>query len=202
MVPQEILLTESARADFTSPLPPVPVLRISEKESLRLSSYTSAPGIFGVFTLPSIQNSYQPENGWALYLDGISDPGNLGTILRTAHWFGIQNIILAPQTTDPFAPKVVQSSMGSLAAMRFYEIPASDIRGTCYVLHLQGEWKSETPQEPGILVLGSESHGVQQNWDSHAAVQKIKIPSFSAGEAPESLNVAASLAVLMGAWKL
>lgn len=124
-------------------------------------------------------------------LDGISDPGNLGTIIRTMDWFGFKQLVCSPETTDFYNPKVINSTMGSFARIHcVYQDVASLIarsRLPAYGADLDGEpmarWK---PQSPVILVMGSESHGLS------TSIQRLLTGSVSIrkfGQA-ESLNVA------------
>jgi TrmH family RNA methyltransferase len=139
-----------------------------------------------------------------LAFESIRDPGNLGTIIRTADWFGISQIVCTPDSTDLFNPKVVQSTMGAITRVQVHyqelepllksrEMQAKTVFGT----FMEGGNIYETALEPDPLILfGNESHGLSGRLTPHIR-QRISIPSFSPGrEGSESLNVASSVAVV------
>lgn len=155
-------------------------------------------------TIAIVKQVDNPEIDWTkeiLFLDGVSDPGNLGTIIRTAEWFGINQIVCSKECVEFYNPKVIQSTMGAFVA----KIPA--------VISVEGflaskpegvqvyltEFDGESPQQlsgikSGVLVMGSESHGVSDKWGSHNC-KKITIPSASNTMA-ESLNVGVATSIL------
>ncbi|NEN23355.1 RNA methyltransferase [Cryomorpha ignava] len=133
-------------------------------------------------------------------LDEISDPGNLGTILRLADWFGIKQIVCAPGSVDVFNPKVVQATMGAIFRVNVQTMPLVDLIDSApsemkaYLADMEGEnlYTAEV-SSPFILVMGSEGHGVS------AEIRKlvpsvISIPQFGGGE---SLNVAVSTGIIL-----
>lgn len=141
------------------------------------------------------------DNGFILYLDGISDPGNLGTIIRTAEWFGVKQVICSEESVDFYNSKVIQSTMGSFARLipryiSFQELTAQLPDGyPVYATFLDGESPSEmSKQSKGLLVMGSESHGVSENFLKLNPI-KITIPSGS-NSPTESLNVAIATSIL------
>ncbi len=142
------------------------------------------------------------EDELILALDFIQDPGNLGTILRIADWFGIRNVICSENTVDIFNPKVVQASMGAIFRVKTRHIPlngflkhAIEKRVPVYGTFLEGRnIYTERLTRNGILVMGNEGNGIS---DEVTALvnQKICIPSFSSGMGSESLNVAIAAAI-------
>ena len=136
------------------------------------------------------------KNKFSLVLDDVQDPGNLGTIIRTADWFGIENIICSEHTVEVYNPKTVQSTMGSLARMNMYYTDLStfidDINLPVFGALLDGnniykvDWGNE-----GLILLGNEGHGI-----SEKLIKKITMPVTipRIGKA-ESLNVAVSAAI-------
>lgn len=139
-----------------------------------------------------------------LAFESIRDPGNLGTIIRTADWFGIHHLVCSPDSTDVFNPKVVQSTMGAVARVQvfYHDLPAllespALKQKAIYGTFLEGENIYETILEPAPLILfGNESHGLSQRFDPYIR-HRLVIPSFSRkGKGSESLNVAASVAVV------
>lgn len=130
-------------------------------------------------------------------LDGVSDPGNLGTIIRTMDWFGLKHLVCSRETADFYNPKVVNSTMGSFARVRPFYTEIETFLQECplaaFGADLKGltpnEWKSD---EPIALVMGSESHGISQEVIK-LLKDRISIPKI--GEA-ESLNVAIATGIL------
>jgi len=137
---------------------------------------------------------------WVLVLDSINDPGNLGTLLRIADWYGIQQIVCSPNTAELYNPKVINASKGSfLRADVYYAVLADYLQSlpvgtTVLGAYLQGEnVHAFTPtSQGGVLVMGSEAHGIHPSLASYIT-HPITIPAF--GEA-ESLNVAVATAVI------
>lgn len=136
----------------------------------------------------------------SLVLDGVNDPGNLGTILRTADWFGIENVVCSHTCVELYNPKVVQSTMGSLSRVKVHYMDmVKFIEETVklgiplYGTMLEGGSLYETePFQEGAIVFGNEANGINSKVAS-VLTHKIKIPSY--GEA-ESLNVAISAAIV------
>ena len=144
-----------------------------------------------------------PESELCLALDFIQDPGNLGTILRIADWFGIKSLICSENTVDVYNPKVVQASMGAIFRTNISYIKLEDFLKSAnqkqipvYGTFLEGKnIYSEPLSKNGIIVMGNEGNGISDSsgkWVSH----KLYIPSFSTDpNQPESLNVAIAAAI-------
>lgn len=138
-----------------------------------------------------------PKCAWVLVLDEIQDPGNLGNIIRTADWFGWENIIASKDCADMYNPKVVQASMGSLARVQVvYEDLEKFISETSlpvYGAMLSGEnIHTITKQELGILIIGNEGKGIHENLQKYITT-RITIPKKGGAE---SLNAATAFAVI------
>lgn len=138
-------------------------------------------------------------NEYALVLDGIQDPGNLGTIIRIADWYGIHTIISSPDTVDIYNPKVIASCMGSFLRVNIHYTALDAYLGALvapkiYGAFLDGENLHEWsfPKEAGYIVMGNESKGIR-DYIAPYVNQKITIPRF--GQA-ESLNVAMATAII------
>jgi RNA methyltransferase, TrmH family len=136
--------------------------------------------------------------GWGLYLDTIQDPGNLGTIIRTADWFGIKNIICSKGCADLYNPKVIQSTMGSIARVDvFYDENdtwLAEQQLPIYAASLHGKALSEIGETgSGILLIGNESKGIRKEF-LQLAREKITIPRK--GHA-ESLNAAVAAGIIL-----
>ena len=138
-------------------------------------------------------------NNISLMLDEIQDPGNMGTIIRTADWFGIKNIICSNECADAYNPKVVQASMGSLSRVNIIYSGLEEFihknKGiTIYAATLSGKSLSAFNKlEEGIILIGNESKGVKENLVRLSAGQ-ITIPKQ--GEA-ESLNAAVACGIIL-----
>lgn len=138
-----------------------------------------------------------PKSAWVLLLDEIQDPGNLGNIIRTADWFGWENIIASKDCADMYNPKVVQASMGSLARVQVsYEDLEKFMREThlpIYGAMLSGENIQTMPkQEEGILIIGNEGKGIHESLQKYIT-KRITIPKKGGAE---SLNAATAFAVI------
>jgi len=169
---------------------------VSEKELGRISQLKTPNLLLLQIEIPPYKE-YKKHKGYALLLDRINDPGNLGTIIRIADWFGIEDIILSEGCADPFNAKTVQSSMGSIARVHLY---SEDLEKVCsesdypiYAADLSGEDISLTTfSENGLLIIGSESHGIDGSLLA-LATEKIKING--SGKA-ESLNAAIATGII------
>ena len=171
----------------------------------RVSGFRTAPEIVAVVRKPM---SFAPPR-WvpgtlALILDGLQDPGNVGTLIRTAAWFGFAAVFYTADTADPFGPKAVQASMGALFqvktgivdALWFQTLPV----GTPVIgAFLEGEsvFGANLPAE-GLMILGNEGHGIGADLAS-LVTRRLTVPRF--GDRAESLNVAAAAAVLMAEFR-
>lgn len=138
-----------------------------------------------------------------LALDGVQDPGNLGTILRIANWFGIKQIICSADTVDVYNPKVVQSSMGAIFRVQtFYTnlpefiLEAKQKGATVYGTFMTGNNIYQQKLSPkGILIMGNEGNGISSELEQLIS-QRLAIPSFAEKDAgSESLNVAVATAI-------
>ncbi|MBA2745715.1 MAG: RNA methyltransferase [Flavisolibacter sp.] len=143
------------------------------------------------FTLPDVQRP-------VLYLDTIQDPGNFGTIIRIADWFGIQDIICSDGCADLYNPKVVQSSMGSMGRVQVYvDVDGSWIRNQklpVFAASLQGKPLHQFNKiQKGIILIGNESKGLRKEL-LNLASEKIRIPGKGAAE---SLNAAVATGIIL-----
>jgi TrmH family RNA methyltransferase len=178
-------------------------------ELKKLSALMSPPEVMAVVRMPSgySPGSFLPgqlREGPSLVFESVRDPGNLGTIIRTADWFGIRNLFCSPDSVDAFNNKAVQASMGAvLRTLPVYiELPAlfeaaKRHKVPVYGTTMDGDDFYDTPVKvPGLIVFGNESHGISQQLGPWFTAM-IRIPDYPAGKsATESLNVAASVAVV------
>jgi TrmH family RNA methyltransferase len=150
------------------------------------------------------------SRGLSLFLDDIRDPGNLGTIIRTADWFGIHHIFCSKESVDVYNPKVVQSTMGALCRVKVYYIETTALIQEIKKIQsfpligtlLEGEniYSTELPSK-GVIVMGNESRGISENLQI-VLDYKIKIPSEgNRSESSESLNVAMAAGIIMAEFR-
>ena len=171
--------------------------KISEKEFSQISALKNPNGYLGVFNIP--KQAALDFKDWVVVLDGLQDPGNLGTIIRLCDWFGIKQILCSPDTVDVYNPKVVQASMGSLTRVSVYYEPIIPLINR-FNIPVYGTFMEGTPiqkivfKTPGIIVFGNEGNGISTELSNHIT-EKISISSHPASKA-ESLNVANAAAIV------
>lgn len=176
---------------------------VSENEMQKISQLTTPSSFLGVFHIPK-KNEIIPD-GLQLVLDGIKDPGNLGTIIRLSDWFGVSHIVCSEDTVDCYNPKVVQATMGSLAGVTMtYTNVENYLKNSNlpkYFTLLQGEniYEQKLPKE-AIIVMGNEANGIQKSLHE-IADYKITIPQFGKDSKAESLNVAMATAVILSEFR-
>lgn len=168
---------------------------ITEKEMNQLSNSVTPSGILVVTKFPEYKKF--DTNRDAIFLDQISDPGNMGTIIRTAAWFGLDQIILSKGCIDPFNPKVVASAMGSHFQLRFLGQEKLDLINNYHWIGASAEGKPldqlKSPDQKWVLVMGSEAHGINNKIKSK--LDKIySIPRIGKGE---SLNVGVAMGIFL-----
>lgn len=189
-------------------LPGVLVARPDDME--RMSSLTTPQGILAVCRIP------RPDDGYAfdpselvLALDRVQDPGNLGTIIRVADWFGVTRILASEDTVDVYNPKVVQATMGALARVQveycgLVEVltHAREHGVAVYGTFLDGDNLYSARLTPGgIVVMGNEGNGISAEV-GEAVSHRIKIPPFPAGRLTvESLNVSMAAGITLAEFR-
>lgn len=181
------------------------VTEASMMEIKKLSNLVSPQSVIALVSIPV--ESFQVEellNTPVLAFESIRDPGNLGTIIRTADWFGIRHIVCSRDSTDLYNPKVVQSTMGAIARVQVHYLDLEFLLKNklmegkaVYGTFMEGENIFQSSLGPSPLILfGNESHGLSRNIGS-LIHHRISIPSFSPdGQGSESLNVASAVAVV------
>lgn len=176
-----------------------PFTVINEKELNKISTLNTSDQVLAVvYQNEDTIFSMEPDE-LVLLLDDVSDPGNLGTIIRVADWYGIKQIICSENTVDFYNPKVIMSTMGSFTRVKFQTAELADFLqknagNEVYGAYLQGESVYDINKFiPGFLILGSESHGISDKLEKFIT-KKITIPRVGGAE---SLNVAVSTAVLL-----
>lgn len=184
------------------------ILTCSPETMRKISSLMTAPEIVAVFKLPEENEKapYYDPNCLNLLLDGIQDPGNLGTIIRTADWFGIRTVYCSRDTADIFNPKTIQSTMGSLKRVKVVytdlpELMRSNRETTIFGLQLDGKDMFSTGLcNHGAIVMGNEGNGISE--DMRAIVtHPLLIPPADSHSHPESLNVAVATAITLAEFR-
>ncbi len=179
--------------------------RVSEKEMERISQLKSASSSLAVVEQPrhkSVKSA--PAGALSLALDGVQNPGNLGTIIRLADWFGVEDIFCSEDCADCFNPKVVQATMGAILRVRVHYLPLADFlarsakEGTAvYGTMLDGDNIYSAELKPtGVIVMGNEGKGVSAEC-ARSFTHKLLIPSYPPErQGSESLNVAMATGIV------
>ena len=176
----------------------VAVTTIGTSDMKKLSNLSTPPNVWAAFSLPNPAN-FAPQN-INIALDGIRNPGNLGTIIRLCDWFGIAHLICSPDTVDCFNPKVVQASMGSLARVQLHYVNLLDAFQTHGLLAVgtdsdgKNMYDAAIPQN-AVLVMGNEGQGISDKISAEIK-EYISIPAYG-NPAAESLNVAMATGILL-----
>ncbi len=180
---------------------------VTPDELQRASLLATPQEVMGIFATPRYE--LQPQalrQRLTLVLDDVQDPGNVGTIIRLADWFGITDVVCSPATADCFAPKVVQASMGAIARVRVHYTPLlpflESMAGTpVYGTYLEGENIYQSTLTPaGLIVMGNEGKGISPEL-APLITRRLNIPSFAVGPASESLNVGVATAIIASEFK-
>ena len=182
------------------------VVEVSEAELTQASLLKTPRDVLAVFFRRSETEADLrtiPSRQLVLALDGVQDPGNVGTILRVADWFGIEHVFCSPDTADAFSPKTVQATMGALSRVHvhYLELPgflaALPAEVPVYGTFLDGDDMYSCPVSPhGVIVMGSEGNGISQQVERYVS-SRLFIPSWPSGRSTsESLNVAIATAVV------
>ncbi len=177
----------------------IKLFEVNNAELAKISTLQAPQGILALVHIPKT-DIFKPEalkNNFTLVLDGVQDPGNMGTIIRTADWFGIKNIICSQNTVEIYNPKTIQATMGSLCRVNVYylDLPIwlSQVEIPIFGALLEGSssydisWGKE-----GVLILGNEGQGI-----SGEVIKFIQHPvTIPRVGSAESLNVAISAGIL------
>lgn len=201
-----------ATADWLSNYPQFKATEIVEAEAdefNKISNQKSPQGVLAVFEKPDYNWSEQElSQKLSLALDDVQDPGNLGTIIRIADWFGISDIFCSEHSADAFNPKTVQASMGAIARVRVHVVDLAGFLNTCqsklpvYGTFMNGEnIYSKTLTPTGIIVMGNEGNGISPEIEKLVS-ERLLIPNFPSGQATsESLNVGVATALVCGEFR-
>ncbi len=179
------------------------IISVSSQELKQLTFLTTSQKALAVFKIKAA-NTPQ-EKGLQLVLDDIKDPGNLGTIIRLADWFGVEKIVCSNETVDCYNPKVVQATMGSLSRVSVEYTDIIDYLRNADIPIYGGFMEGEnvytsTLANEAIVVMGNEANGISSEIET-LITQKISIPRFGKIKVTESLNVATATAILLSEFK-
>lgn len=178
---------------------------VSAGELKKISGLSTPNGVLALAELPAtLPDLDLLQTGRCFYLDGLQDPGNLGTILRIADWFGLPAVFCSPDCVDAFSPKVVQASMGAIFRIHTREIALSDLVAQRPGLPVMGAvlggddvFRTVLPDH-GLLVVGNEGRGLGAIAEQ-LLTHRLTIPRHPRGQA-ESLNAAVAAGILAAAW--
>ena len=176
-------------------------------ELSKISFISSPSDALALFEIPKyVYESDDVSNRFSIALDGVRDPGNMGTIIRIADWFGIQNIFCSTDCVDIFNPKCIMSTMGSISRVKVHQVNLSDLLSSfkekegfdIYAADMDGaDLRSQKLSKAGILVMGNESNGISKNL-LPLVTQNLGIKGLDREGATgaESLNVAIATSII------
>lgn len=179
------------------------VILISENELKKVSTLKTPNKVLGLFKIPKGEEIN--KNSFIVALDGVNDPGNLGTIIRLCDWFGVSELVCSKNTVDCYNQKVVQSTMGSLTRVRVSYVELSEfLKNTLlpiYTADMHGDnvYTTALPEQ-AILVMGNEANGISPE-TAEIVKKSVTIPRFGDLQQTESLNVATATAILLSEFK-
>ena len=185
---------------------------IGEEAMARLSMLSSPSPVLAVVRQPA-PAAFRPSKGLFLALDGIRDPGNLGTILRVADWFGVDGVVASPDTVELYNPKVVQATMGAIFRVPFFRMDIAELcrkvvsgGGHVYGTFLDGENMYSKAldcglEAPSVIVIGNESNGISPAVAACVS-DRLFIPPYPADDpGSESLNAAIATAITVAEFR-
>lgn len=184
------------------------VIEVKPSDLERITALTTPQDVLAVVHTPDRDiATVNMDKGITLVLDDVRDPGNMGTLIRLAHWFGVSQVVCSLNSVDAFHPKVVQSSMGAVFHVPVFEVGLegwiTDVKAQSnipiYAMVMDGQnIYRELLSENALLILGNESQGIRTSLVD-LSTRRVTIPSYEqvSGQRPESLNVAVSAAVAL-----
>ncbi|MGG8497628.1 TrmH family RNA methyltransferase [Tenacibaculum sp. TC6] len=179
------------------------VFMITETELKKISTLKTPNKVLALFKIPEREDTNHSD--FILALDGVNDPGNLGTIIRLCDWFGVTKLVCSLNTVDCYNQKVVQATMGSLTRVTvvYTDLPdyIENVNEPVYTADMDGAnvYESTLP-EKAVLVMGNEANGISAEVNAKIRY-KLTIPRFGEIQQTESLNVATATAILLSEFK-
>lgn len=185
----------------------VEILQVSPEDLQRMSSLSTPNNVLAVVSTPKPQ-AVRTQDTLVLALDGINNPGNLGTIIRQALWFGLTDIVCSSNTVSIYNPKSIQATMGALFWVNviYCELPdfirslppKYNIYGT--IVDSDNNIYQQTLSNEGLIIIGSESHGISPQV-RRAITTPLTIPNYSPDGRAESLNASIATAIVLSEFK-
>ena len=202
----EYLLAKPAWLEQLSDITANHIIEINDRELSQISFQKTPNQVMTLVRIPDYPlEMAELTDGLSLYLDEVQDPGNMGTIIRLADWFGIRHVLCGCGCADPYNPKTVQATMGAVIRVKTHQTDVAFFRQLkihqpdfpVYGTFLDGENLYNMPLSPNaVIVMGNESKGISDAVAQHVN-QRLLIPSYPYGEAAsESLNVATATAIV------
>ena len=197
------LLVATDKWLLDNPKPKADEIIVATDEELQKASFLKSPQrVLALFETPAPSTIETADSSLVLALDDIQDPGNLGTIIRIADWFGVRQIVCSQGTVDAFSPKVVQATMGAIARVGIhYTKLDSWIESLAKTIPVYGTFLNgkniydEPLSENGVIVMGNEGKGISPAVEKYIS-RRLFIPNYPKGvETSESLNVAVATAI-------
>jgi len=202
LLPCRLLVATQEWLDSNSNFKADEIITVEKEEIHKISLQKSPQDVLGIFEIPHPTLDFNQLKGKiSLVLDNIQDPGNLGTILRIADWFGIEHVICSIGTADAFNSKTVQATMGAIGRVKIHYVELtsflSEIKLPVFGTFLEGEtiYTCELPTE-GLIVMGNEGNGISEAV-ARLVTKKLYIPDYPFGKTgSESLNVSVATAIV------
>lgn len=182
---------------------------IATKQQMeRMTNFSTASDVIAVYDLPEYDlNEDEVRNGLTLVLDTIQDPGNLGTIIRIADWYGIKNIICSDTTVDVFNHKVIQATMGAISRVKVHyrdleEFFSQDWNLPVFGTYLDGKNIYERElSDKGFIIMGNEGKGISPKLEEFVT-DRLFLPAYPMNvETSESLNVGVATAITVSEFR-
>jgi TrmH family RNA methyltransferase len=194
---EEVVGTDEFYAQVNHELLPEAAFLCNAKTLSALGAFKSNKSVLAIVQIKSPTTVVLNRQEVILALDNINDPGNLGTIIRLADWYGINTLLLGQNSVDIYNPKVVSATKGSLTRVNIYYVNllqyVADYEGEIFAADMKGETLSNLePFNKGMLLMGSESHGISHELDPYIT-KRITIPGKGRAE---SLNVAVATGII------
>ena len=203
--PCQLLLATREWFQSASPFQAQETIEVTKEELSKASLQKAPQDVLAVFEQPKYSFSVETlQDNLCLALDDVQDPGNLGTIIRIADWFGIKNVFCSTGTVDVYNPKTVQATMGAIARVKLHYTDLRELMRKANALNvpifgtfLDGDnMYSQELANHGIIVMGNEGNGISPNISNYIN-RRLFIPNYPVGSvSSESLNVAVATAVI------
>jgi len=196
----DIFATQAFINTYQGQYPHAQLTEAQEEQLTKASTLVSNNAAIAIVNMPIA--ALPKSNGLILALDGVSDPGNLGTIIRVADWYGIKHIVTSTDSADAYNPKTISATMGSFVRVSVSQVVLPEYLQTLnlpiYGAFLDGQSVHKTQfSGEGVLLMGSESHGIREEC-AKLVSDKITIPAFGGAE---SLNVAMATGIILDNFK-